>query len=67
MVLEVRGVVTFWGKGQKRVLLTAADVPFLDQLMYYHFRKMHQAYAEVCVYTSLKRLQKLIDLRKKKH
>lgn len=32
MVLEVRGVVTFWGKGQKRELLDAANVPFLDQV-----------------------------------
>lgn len=32
MVLEVRGVVTFWGEGQKRELLDAADVPFLDQV-----------------------------------
>lgn len=67
MVLEVRGVVTFWGKGQKRELLDATDAHFLIRLMYCHFRKIHQAYAEVCVYTSFKSLKKLVDFRKKKH
>lgn len=39
---------------------------FLIRLMYYHFRKIHQAYAEVCVYTSFKSFKKLVDFRKKK-